>query len=107
MGIEYTVYQFEDSERSFDNPVSAVEILVSRGCGRGVQIERHKVVLPGTEFVISATAVHLLGDTVIRNHSSRDRPYFSTTITSAGKPNTNVVARYRKFYDEDPKIFGY
>ncbi len=104
MGLEYTIYEFEDSERNFEDPLKAVNDLVTAGCEDATEIDRHSVVLLGTEFVITATTVHLLMGTAIRNHSSRDKPYFKTTITYEGELDTNVIERYRIFYQRDPKL---
>lgn len=105
MGLEYTIYEFEDSERNFEDPLKAVNDLVTAGCEEATEIDRHSVVLLGTDLVITATTVHLLRGTAIRNHSSRDKPYFETTLTSFGELNTDVVERYKRFYLRDPKPY--
>ncbi len=103
MGVEYTTYQFEDSERSFEDPIKSVKGLVD--CVQdAIEVDRHEVILLGTDFVINCTAAHLLKNAVVINYSSRDRPYFRTTITSWGEPITNIVDRYKRFYCRDPEI---
>ena len=104
MGLEYKIYKFEDSKIEFINPDSAVEELVIWGCQGAIEVNRHKKELLGTDFVIETDVIHILGNAVVRNFSSRDKPYFETIIYCKGEPDTDVVERYGRFYESEPEV---
>lgn len=100
---KYQRFAFSLDHQGGDPPLETQAKSLDDLCEKGVELER--TILYEAAIPNIYTSRHLVGNAMVINKATPEG--IKTNIICQGKPDTNIVERFKKYYCQEPEIVSY